>query len=75
MATVAKYLLISGARSLLQARALLLGLRDCGLPVAIALELVGEGNTLLGGDILSAFPTLQALGTTTSGFSSNATAL
>ena len=71
-----QYLLVCGARSLLQARTALLGLRDCGLPVAIALELVEEGNTLLGGgDILSAFLTLQALGTAALGFSSDVTAL
>ncbi len=69
-------ILIHGARSLLQARAALLGVRPCGLPVLVTFEIVGEGECLLGGgDILSAFLILQELGAAAIGFCSSVTAL
>lgn len=69
-------LLIHGARSLLQARAALLGVRACGLPVLCTFEILGEGESLLGGgDILSAFLVLQELGAAAVGFCSSVTGL
>lgn len=64
--------LIHRAKSLLQARAGVLGARSAGLPVYVSLEIQGEGEGLLGGgDILSAFITLQELGTAALGFYSS----
>lgn len=56
-------LLLHRARSLLQARAGVLGARGSGLPVYVTMEITGEGDGLAGdGDILAAFITLQELG-------------
>lgn len=61
--------LIHRARSLLQARAGVLGVRSSGLPVYVTMEITGEGDGLAGdGDILAAFITLQELGVTAFGF-------
>lgn len=62
-------LLIHRAGSLLQARAGALGGRASGLPVYLTMEIAGEGEDLLrGGNILSAFVTLQELGVAAFGF-------
>lgn len=56
-------LLLHRARSLLQARAGVLGARGSGVPVYVTMEITGEGEGLAGdGDILAAFITLQELG-------------
>ena len=61
--------LIHRAGSLLQARAGVLGARTAGLPVYVTMEIAGEGEDLLrGGNILSAFVTLQELGVAAFGF-------
>lgn len=61
--------LIHRAGSLLQARAGVLGARQAGLPVYVTMEIAGEGEDLLrGGNILSAFVTLQELGIAAFGF-------
>ena len=61
--------LLHRARSLLQARAGVLGAREAGLPVYVTVELTGEGEGLAGdGDILAAFVTLQELGVAAFGF-------
>lgn len=61
--------LLHRARSLLQARAGVLGARDSGLPVYVTMEITGEGEGLIGdGDILAAFVTLQELGVAAFGF-------
>lgn len=65
----AESVLIHRARSLLQARAGVLGARTSGLPVYVTMEITGEGEGLAGdGDILSAFVTLQELGIAAFGF-------
>lgn len=62
-------LLLHRAGSLLQARAGVLGARVPGLPVYLTMEIAGEGEDLLrGGNILSAFVTLQELGIAAFGF-------
>lgn len=62
-------LLIHRAGSLLQARAGVLGARVPGLPVYVVMEIAGEGtDLLLGGNILSAFITLQELDIAAFGF-------
>lgn len=61
--------LLHRARSLLQARAGVLGAREAGLPVYVTMEITGEGEGLAGGgDILAAFVTLQELGVAAFGF-------
>lgn len=65
-------LVLHGAKSLIQARAALLGARETGLPVLLVTDLLGEGETLRGGgDILSAFVVLQELGMAAFGFSAD----
>ena len=65
-------ILIHRAKSLLQARAGVLGARAAGLPVYVTLEIHGEGEELFGGgDILAAFVTLQELGIAAFGFYSS----
>ncbi len=72
----ARCLLLHGAQSMLQARAAVLGARDCGLPLLCTFELMGEGDSLLGGgDILSAFLVLQELGVAAVGYCSSVTGL
>ena len=62
-------LLIHRAGNLLQARAGVLGSRTAELPVYVTMEIAGEGEDLLrGGNILSAFVTLQELGIAAFGF-------
>ncbi len=62
-------ILVHRAGSLLQARAGVLGARQAGLPVYVTMEIAGEGEDLLrGGNILSAFVTLQELGIAAFGF-------
>lgn len=62
-------ILVHRAGSLLQARAGVLGCRVPGLPVYVTMEIAGEGEDLLrGGNILSAFITLQELGIAAFGF-------
>jgi len=62
-------ILIHQARTLLQARAGVLGARSSGLPVYATMEITGEGEGLAGGgDILAAFVTLQELGVAAFGF-------
>lgn len=64
--------LIYRARTLLQARAGVLGSRSSRLPVYVVMEVTGEGEGLGGGgDILSAFVTLQELGIAAFGFYSS----
>lgn len=66
--------LLHRAGSLLQARAGVLGARTAGLPVYVTMEIAGEGEDLLrGGNILSAFVTLQELGIAAFGFYSAVT--
>ncbi|MCI9196259.1 MAG: hypothetical protein HFF14_11915 [Angelakisella sp.] len=66
--------LIQRARTLLQARAGVLGAREAGLPVYVMLEITGEGEGLGGGgDILAAFITLQELGVAALGLCSPVT--
>lgn len=72
----ANAVMIHGAKSMLQARAGVLGARAAGLPVLVSMEPMGEGHSLLGGtDILSAFGVLQQLGIAAFGYSSSVTAL
>lgn len=62
-------LLVLGPRTLMEARAALLGAREAELPVLLALDLVDEGETLHGGgDLLAAFVVLQELGLRAFGF-------
>lgn len=62
-------LLVLGPRTLMQARAALLGAREAGLPVLLAMDLVDEGEELYGGgDLLAAFVVLQELGLQAFGF-------
>jgi len=72
----ADMVMIHRAHSLLQARTAVLGARNAGLPVAVSIETIGEGDTLLGNtDILAAFVVLQELGIAAFGFASSVTAL
>ncbi len=65
-----------GARTLPEARAAVLGAREAGLPVLLAMDLFGEGDTLAGGgDILSAFVVLQELGLAAFGFRAGVTGI
>ncbi|MEG1686784.1 MAG: hypothetical protein RR276_02760, partial [Angelakisella sp.] len=68
--------MIHRAKSMLQARAGVLGARAAGLPVLVALEPIGEGDTLLGGtDLLAAFAVLRLLGIAAFGYASSVAAL
>lgn len=68
--------MIHRARSMLQARAGVLGARASGLPVLVSMEPVGEGDSLLGGtDLLSAYAVLRLLGIAAFGYASSVTAL
>lgn len=69
-------ILIQRARTLLQARAGVLGAREAGLPVYVTLEITGEGEGLGGGgDILAALVTLQELGIAAFGLCSPVTGI
>jgi len=62
-------ILVHQARTLLQARAGVLGSRSTQLPVYVTMGIPGEGEGLAGGgDILAAFVTLQELGVAAFGF-------
>lgn len=68
--------MVHRAKSMLQARAGVLGARAAGLPVLVSMEPLGEGDSLLGGtDLLSAYAVLRLLGIAAFGYASSATAL
>lgn len=68
--------MIHRAKSMLQARAGVLGARAAGLPVLVSMEPMGEGDSLLGGtDLLSAFAVLQQLGIAAFGYAASVTGL
>lgn len=68
--------MIHRAKSMLQARAGVLGARASGLPVLVSMEPLGEGDSLLGEtDLLSAYAVLRLLGVAAFGYASSATAL
>ena len=70
----AHWVMVYCARSLLQARAGVLGCRAAGLPVLVSMEPLGEGEVLLGQtDLLSAFAVLQELGIAAFGYSTSFT--
>lgn len=68
----AQSILLYRGKTLLQARAGVLGCRRARLPVYVVMEISGEGEGLgEGGDILSALVTLQELGIAAFGFYSS----
>lgn len=72
----ADYVMIHRAKSMLQARAGVLGARAAGLPVMVSMEPIGDGDSLLGEtDLLSAYAVLRLLGVAGFGYASSAAAL
>ncbi|MEG2073846.1 MAG: hypothetical protein RRY54_03685 [Angelakisella sp.] len=68
--------MVHRAKSMLQARAGVLGARASELPVLVSMEPIGEGESLLcGTDILSAYAVLGQLGIAAFGYASNVTGL
>lgn len=64
-------IMVHRARSMLQARAGVLGARASGLPVLVSMELIGEGELLGETDLLAAFAVLGLLGISAFGCASS----
>lgn len=67
--------MVHRAKSMLQARAGVLGARAAGLPVLVSMEPIGEGGLLGETDLISAYAVLRLLGIAAFGYASSVTAL